>query len=195
MRQAKQRIFGGYTHVAEKLVSIFEPTPEIIRKGKASKPTEFGKMVKIQETESQIITDYAVYAKRPSDSDLLIGAIETHEQRLGCMPRLAVADAAFYSAKNEATAHEKGVVRVCIPNGSTKSAERCGRQFRARERYGRCQRSAGWCQLRCWRASPLAHAFVDYCFILATASAGTAGTWRGRRLRGSSPSRHRSARG
>jgi hypothetical protein len=26
MRQAKQRIFGGNTHVAEKLVSIFEPT-------------------------------------------------------------------------------------------------------------------------------------------------------------------------
>jgi IS5 family transposase len=124
MRQAKQRIFGGDTHVAEKLVSIFEPTTEIIRKGKASKPTEFGKMVKIQETENQIITDYAVYAKRPSDSELLIGAIEIHEQRLGCTPRLAAADAAFYSAKNEATAHEKGVTRVCIPNRSTKSVER-----------------------------------------------------------------------
>jgi IS5 family transposase len=61
MRQAKQRIFGGDTHVAEKLVSIFEPTTEIIRKGKASKPTEFGKMVKIQESENQVITDYAVY--------------------------------------------------------------------------------------------------------------------------------------
>jgi len=65
IRQAKQRIFGGDTHVAEKLVSIFEPTTEIIRKGKASKPTEFGKMVKIQEGENQIITDYAVYEKRP----------------------------------------------------------------------------------------------------------------------------------
>jgi IS5 family transposase len=65
MRQAKQRIFDGNTHVAEKLVSIFEPTSEIIRKGKASKPTEFGKMVKIQEGENQIITDYAVYEKRP----------------------------------------------------------------------------------------------------------------------------------
>jgi IS5 family transposase len=48
MRQAKQRIFGGNTHVTEKLVSIFEPTTEIIRKGKASKPTEFGKLIKIQ---------------------------------------------------------------------------------------------------------------------------------------------------
>ncbi len=124
MRQAKQRIFGGDTHVAEKLVSIFEPTTEIIRKGKASKPTEFGKMVKIQEGENQIITDYAVYEKRPSDSDLVIPALDAHEKKLGCAPRLVAGDAAFYSAKNEAAAHERGVKRVCIPNRSTKSAER-----------------------------------------------------------------------
>jgi IS5 family transposase len=124
IRQAKQRVFGGDTHAAEKLVSVFEPTTEIIRKGKASKPTEFGKMVKIQEAENQIITDYAVYEKRPSDSELVIAAIESHQQRLGCVPRLVAGDAAFYSAKNEAAAQDKGVKRVCIPNRSTKSAER-----------------------------------------------------------------------
>ena len=124
MRQAKQRIFGGDTHAAEKLVSIFEPTTEIIRKGKASKPTEFGKMVKIQESENQIITDYAVYEKRPSDSELVIPALDAHEKKLGCTPRLVAGDAAFYSAKNEAAAQQRGVKRVCIPNRSTKSTER-----------------------------------------------------------------------
>jgi IS5 family transposase len=124
MRQAKRRIFGGNTHVAEKLVSIFEPTTEIIRKGKASKPTEFGKMVKIQEGENQIITDYEVYEKRPSDSELVIAAIDAHEKALGCIPRLMAADAAFFSAKNEAAAHDRGVKWVCIPSRSTKSAER-----------------------------------------------------------------------
>ncbi len=39
MRQARARVFGGDTHVAAKLVSIFEPSTEVIRKGKASKPT------------------------------------------------------------------------------------------------------------------------------------------------------------
>ena len=124
MRQAKERIFGGDTHVPDKLVSIFEPTTEIIRKGKASKPTEFGKMVKIQESENQIITDYAVYEKRPSDSELVIAALDAHEKRLGCTPHLVAGDAAFYSAKNEAAAHDRGVKRVCIPNRSTKSADR-----------------------------------------------------------------------
>jgi hypothetical protein len=92
--------------------------------GKASKPTEFGKMVKLQEAENQIITDYEVYAQRPSDSDLLIPAIDTHQALLGRVPRLVAADAAFYSARNEAAAKAKGVKRVCIPNRSTKSLER-----------------------------------------------------------------------
>jgi IS5 family transposase len=124
MQQARARIFGGDTHVSEKLVSIFEPATEVIRKGKASKPTEFGKMVKIQEAENQIITAYEVYEKRPSDSALLIPAIEDHEEQLGRVPRLVAGDAAFYSASNEKTAHEKGVQRVCIPNRNTSSAER-----------------------------------------------------------------------
>jgi IS5 family transposase len=107
-----------------KLVSIFEPTTEIIRKGKASKPTEFGKLVKIQESENQINTDYAVYEKRPSDSELVIAGIDAHEKQLGCAPLLVAGDAGFFSAKNEAAAHERGVKRVCIPSRSTKSADR-----------------------------------------------------------------------
>ena len=124
MQQARARVFGGDTHVPEKLVSLFEPGTEVIRKGKASKPTEFGKMVKIQEGENQIITSFEVYEKRPSDSELLIPGIESHEEQLGRTPRVVAGDAAFYSAANEKQAHEKGVKRVCVPNRSTKSADR-----------------------------------------------------------------------
>jgi transposase, IS5 family len=58
IRQAKARVFGGNTKVADKIVSVFETHAEIISKGKANKPTEFGKLVNIQEAEHQIITDY-----------------------------------------------------------------------------------------------------------------------------------------
>jgi IS5 family transposase len=124
IRQTKARVFAGDTHAEGKIVSLFEPSTEVIRKGKAGKPTEFGKMVKLQEAENQIVIAYEVYDQRPSDSDLLIAAIQTHQAKLGCMPRLVAADAAFYSAKNEAAAKARGVKRVCIPNRSTKSAER-----------------------------------------------------------------------
>ena len=124
MKQTRARILRGDTRADGKILSLFEPATEVIRKGKAGKPNEFGKMVKLQEAENQIVTDYEVYDQRPSDSDLLIGAIETHQARLGRIPRLVAADAAFYSAKNEAAAKAKGVKRVCIPNRSTKSPER-----------------------------------------------------------------------
>ena len=141
MKQTRARIVRGDTRSDGKLVSLFEPATEIIRKGKAGKPTEFGKMVKLQEAENQIIIDYEVYGRRPNDADLLIAAIETHHARLGRIPHLVAADAAFYSAKNEAAAQARGVKRVCIPNRSTKSAERRREQKKRWFRRGQAWRT------------------------------------------------------
>ena len=124
MRQTRARILHGNTRFEGKLLSLFEPSTEVIRKGKAAKPNEFGKMVKLQEAENQIVVAYEVYDRRPNDCDILIPAIEVHRAKLGRVPRLVAADAAFYSAKREADAKAMGVKRVCIPNRSTKSLER-----------------------------------------------------------------------
>jgi IS5 family transposase len=124
VKQAKVRIFDGVTQFPDKIVSLFEPHTEIIRKGKASKPTEFGKLVQVQETENQIITHYDVFDQRPSDRDLLLGAVETHERVLGRVPHLATADAGYYSRAQEQAVEEKGVKWVAVPNRNMKSAER-----------------------------------------------------------------------
>lgn len=124
MHQTRARLFRGDTHVADKILSVFEPSTEVIRKGKAGKPNEFGKMIKLQEAENQIIVDFEVYARRPNDCDLLIPAITVHQTKLGRVPRLVATDAGFYSARNEAAAKAMGVKRVCIPNRSSKSPER-----------------------------------------------------------------------
>jgi len=108
IRQTKARIFAGDTHSEGKLVSLFEPSTEVIRKGEASKPTEFGKLVKLQEAENQIAIDYEVYAPPTNDVDLLIPSIEAHRAKLGRAPRLVAGDAAFYSAKNEAARQGDG---------------------------------------------------------------------------------------
>jgi transposase, IS5 family len=105
---------GVNTRSEGKLLSVFEPSTEVIRKGKSGKPNEFGKMVKLQEAENQIIIDYEVYVRRPNDCDLLVSAIDTHQALLGRAPHLAAADAA----------KAKGVKRVCVPNRSTISPER-----------------------------------------------------------------------
>jgi IS5 family transposase len=124
VKQAKARVFDGITQLPGKIVSLFEPHSEIIRKGKASKPTEFGKLVQVQEAEQQIITHYDVFDQRPSDRDLLLGAVEAHERVLGRVPRLATADAGYYSQAQEQAVEQKGVKWVAVPNRNTKSAER-----------------------------------------------------------------------
>jgi IS5 family transposase len=124
IRQTRERILRGNTRAEGKILSLFEPSTEIIRKGKPGRPNEFGNMVKLHEAENQIIVDYEVYERRPSDADLLVTAIERHHAKLGRVPRLVAGDAGFYSAKNEAAAKAMGVKRVCIPNRSTKSPER-----------------------------------------------------------------------
>jgi IS5 family transposase len=84
IRQTKARIFGGDRHSAGKLVSLFEPSTEIIRKGKAGKPTEFGKLVKLEGAENQITVDYEVYPRHPNDVDLLTGRRDPPRQAWTC---------------------------------------------------------------------------------------------------------------
>jgi IS5 family transposase len=144
--QTKARVFGGDTHVAGKILSVFETSTEVIRKGKASKPTEFGKMIKVQEAENQIVIDYTVYDEKPSDSNLLIPSIETHQRLMGRTPDLAAADAGFYSAKNVAKAEERGVKRVSVPNRSTKSAAR--RQYQKQRWFKKGQKWRTGCEGR-----------------------------------------------
>jgi len=136
LRQAKARVLGGDVHVPEKLVSVFEPSSEVIRRGKASKPTEFGKMVKIQEAENQIVTDYEVFEKRPSDSDLLVPAVQKHQEQFGRVPELVAGDASFYSGTNERELAEMGVKQISVPNRSTKSPERRRQQKKRSFRKG-----------------------------------------------------------
>lgn len=113
--QTRARVFKGDTHYPGKVLSIFEPHTESIRKGKAAKPTEFGKLVKIQEAEGQFITDFALCAMRVADQDLWVPSLEKHRDLFGRPPRLAVADAGFASRANEIAATELGVKHVVLP--------------------------------------------------------------------------------
>jgi IS5 family transposase len=128
IRQTRERIFRGNTRAEGKLLSIFEPHSEVIRKGKASKPNEFGKLVKIQETENQIVADFQVCEQRPADATLLVPSVEEHVRQFGHAPEVVAADPGFFSAANEAKAEQLGVRRVSIPSHATKSATRKQRQ-------------------------------------------------------------------
>jgi len=99
LAQTRARVLHGNTHFPAKVVSVFEPHTEIIRKGKLANPTEFGRLVKIQEAEAQFITDYQVCERRLSDRALWVPALDRHRALFGHPPQLAVADGEFASRK------------------------------------------------------------------------------------------------
>src|SRR5712691_8225785 len=118
----------------DKVLSLFEPHTETIRKGKITTPNEFGKLVTIQESEHQIITAYDVHPKRPADVTLWIAALDRHQTIFGRAPDLAAGDRGFSSATNEQAATDRGVCRVVLPRRGPKSPARrayeCQRWFR-----------------------------------------------------------------
>jgi IS5 family transposase len=139
LAQTRARVLGGDTHVPDKVLSVFEPHTETIRKGKIAKPNEFGKLITIQESEHQIVTAYEVHARRPADVTLWTTALDRHQTIFGRAPDLAAGDRGFSSAGNEQAAAIRGVRRVILPRRGPKSSAR-----RAYERQRWFRRGQRW---------------------------------------------------
>ena len=128
IRQTKERVVKGNSHVEDKLLSLFEPHTEVIRKGKAHKPNEFGRLVRIDEVENGIVSGYQVLVGNPPDSASWMPALEQHQASFGRVPEMATGDRGFFSAKNEREAEALGVKKVALPARGRLSAKRAQQQ-------------------------------------------------------------------
>ena len=132
--QTKERVWEGNRHVVGKVLSLFEPHTQVIRKGKAHKPNEFGRLVRIDEAENGIVSGYQVLEGNSPDTSSWLPALEQHQASFGHAPRMATADRGFYSAKNERAAQALGVKQVALPACGHLSQ---GRAQRQKERWFR----------------------------------------------------------
>jgi len=137
--QTEARVFGGDNYVEGKVLSLFEEHTAAIRKGKLHKPTEFGRLVRVDEVEGGIVSHYEVQDGNPSDSAAFLPAIEEHKRTFGRAPRMATADRGYFSAANVNKAKEGGVKRVAIPGRGRLPQERSALQ---KERW--FQRALRW---------------------------------------------------
>jgi IS5 family transposase len=126
--QTKKRVLGGDSHVEDKVLSLFEPHTEVIRKGKAHKPNEFGRLVRIDEVENGIVSGYQVLAGNPEDSTSWMPALEQHQASFGRAPEMATGDRGFFSAHNERETQALGVKKVALPGRGRLSAKRAEQQ-------------------------------------------------------------------
>lgn len=128
IRQTRERVLGGNSHVAGKVLSLFEAHTELIRKGKAHKPNEFGRLVRIDEVENGIVSGYEVLSGNPADTTSWMPALQNHQACFGKAPEMATGDRGFFSAANEREAHQLGVKKVALPERGRLSRKRVQQQ-------------------------------------------------------------------
>lgn len=95
--QARKRVLEGMKLAAdEKVYSLFEDHTELLKRGKAGKPVEFGHKILVAQSGEKFITHYDVLPKRKEDKDLLDDTLEAHKTLFEKEPNLLAADKGFY---------------------------------------------------------------------------------------------------
>jgi len=139
--QTRRRIWAGELVPAEqKLYSLFEPHTDLIKRGKARKPVEFGHKVFLAESRVGLITDYRVLRGNPPDSAQVAGSLENHQRLFARAPRLYAADRGFDHPAARSLCEKSGVVELCIPQrggklGAARAATQHSCRFKAGQRY------------------------------------------------------------
>jgi IS5 family transposase len=123
--QSRRRVLQGEkVPTEEKIYSIFEPHTDLIKRGKAQKPVEFGHKVFLAESAQGLITDYQVLDGNPSDTDHVPSSLDRHQRTFGNPPDLYATDRGFFSVENVQSCEKAGVTQVSIPQrGGHKTAE------------------------------------------------------------------------
>jgi IS5 family transposase len=141
LEQARRRVLDGESVPnAEKLFSIFEPHTDLIKRGKAQKPVEFGHKVFLAESGRGLITDYRVLDGNPVDETQVAPMLDRHRELFATPLDLGAMDRGFFSPLAVRACEAAGVAVECIPQrGGRKTPERAAyeksRPFRAGQRF------------------------------------------------------------
>jgi IS5 family transposase len=113
--QAEQRVFQGVMVASdEKVYSLFEEHTELLKRGKAGKPIEFGHKVLIAQTGEKFIHHYQVFPKREEDKELLEPTLKAHKQLFGTGPDVLATDRGFYKNMKQILKMQENIVTVSI---------------------------------------------------------------------------------
>ena len=123
--QTTRRVLQGEQVPAhEKLVSLCEPHPAIMRQGKPGKPTECGRVLWLAEVDGGLISQYAVLEGNADEKVHLPPSVDHHRQQFGHPPAVLAGDRGLHAASNERYARGTGITEVVLPKPGRKSAKR-----------------------------------------------------------------------
>lgn len=120
--QTRRRVFAGESVPAqEKIVSIFEPHTDIIRKDR--RDTYYGHKICVTGGCSNLILDCVILEGNPADSELTDVMLDRQEAIYGRYPLKVAFDGGFSSHDNLVYAKASGVKDVCFSKGRGLSEE------------------------------------------------------------------------
>lgn len=107
--QTQRRVFNDENvPAADKIVSLFEPHTDIIKKDNSGE-TYFGHKINLGTDVNGYITFCSIENGNPADSDLYIDVLKEHEKLYGNVPKTTVADGGYASKENVERAKDAGV--------------------------------------------------------------------------------------
>lgn len=136
--QTRRRVLEGeQVSASDKIYSIFETHTNLIKRGKAQRPVEFGRKIFLAESRIGLITQYRVIEGNPNDDGHVAPSLDEHQRLFGKAPQLYAGDRGFYSLANLETCRHAGVGVECLPQcGGRKTPERAAYEKSAAFRQG-----------------------------------------------------------
>jgi len=132
MDQTMRRILQGeQVPASEKIVSLFEEHTDIIRRGKESRPVEYGHKVWLNEVEGGLVSHYRILEGNPSDEQQWKPSLKAHLKTFHKPPQQASGDRGLFSEPNEQLAHDLGVKKVILPQRGHRSKARLKHEHKA----------------------------------------------------------------
>ena len=116
-------VAGEAVPASEKVVSLFEPHTAIIRKGKPGKPTEFGRVLWLDEVEGGIISRYAVLEGNPPEDAQLPPSLDHHRRVFHVRPACSPGNAGS-THRERAECYDAGRQAGRLPKPGATSAKR-----------------------------------------------------------------------
>lgn len=101
-QQAHRRvILGEKVPNAEKILSIFEPHTELVKRDKQSQPLQFGRRVLVGEDGAGFVVHYAVVPQGVQDAELTIPVVKTLQEKYAGKVETVSFDRGFHSPTNQ----------------------------------------------------------------------------------------------
>lgn len=110
VQSARRVLLEENVPAGEKIVSVFEPHTDIIRKG--GRATAYGHKINLATGRSGLVLDVVVESGNPADSARCLPMLERHRAHYGNPPTHAAFDGGYASRANLEGAREMGVAHA-----------------------------------------------------------------------------------